>query len=90
MSEQPTDEPTEADIEAALRGQELAMMMLEAIDGKPASQGAMINAIGSIVAATFAALTLCDKHRLVEFDNWCAYTRTRIVAEQHGEGETRQ
>jgi hypothetical protein len=92
MSEQPVDEATEEYYaEAARRGQALAVLMLDAIDGKTGGNMlVMLNAIGNIVEGMFATSPLCDEHQLEEFDNWCAYTRSRLVAERQGEGETRQ
>ena len=50
----------------------------------------MLNAIGNITVATFTGLELCDQPMLEEFDNWCAYTRSRIMEEQQSHGSTRQ
>jgi hypothetical protein len=50
----------------------------------------VLNAIGNITVATFMGLELCDQHMLEEFDNWCAYTRSRIMEQQQGHGATRQ
>lgn len=92
MSEQATHDATEEEYaEAARRGQAVAILMLGAVDeGLVGSSLVMLNALGNIVEGVFAKMPMCDQHTLEEYDNWCAYTRSRIVAEQQGEGETRQ
>lgn len=89
MSEQATDSAEEAAFAAAATaGEKLAAETFE--DWGPVKPLVAINAIGNMVETVFRALPMCDEHRLEEFDNWCAYTRERILAEQQGEGETRQ
>lgn len=89
MSEKETDPAEEAaHVAAAAAGEKLAVETFE--DWGPVKPLIAINAIGNMVETVFRALPMCDHHRLEEFDNWCAYTRVRLVAEQQGEGETRQ
>jgi hypothetical protein len=60
------------------RGQELAMMMVEAIREQKFSSHDALNAAGNILVSVFVTLALPRDQQLEEFDNFMKYTRSAI------------